>query len=230
MDKLTEEYRRVNVIEGYDIWASTYDGEHNPLITLEENITLDLIGDVRDQRVLDVGCGTGRYCKLLAEKGAFVAGIDPSSKMLEQARKKITTNCRFELHLGRIEEVNLASNHFDVVVSALTVGHIIDLTSAMEKISRVIRRGGLLVISDMHPYWFVSGYDYVKFLDRDGQEYRIPEYPHLLEEYWNLFRQFKFHIEDIKEPKIDDKLLDHFPNLLRYKGMPLALILKSRKS
>ena len=64
-----EAYKKVDVIEGYDIWAPTYDREHNPLIALEENITLDMIGDVRNQRVLDVGCGTGRYCELLARRG-----------------------------------------------------------------------------------------------------------------------------------------------------------------
>jgi TolB-like protein len=42
-----KEFRKVEVIEGYDIWAPTYDAEHNPLIALEENITLDLIGDVK---------------------------------------------------------------------------------------------------------------------------------------------------------------------------------------
>jgi hypothetical protein len=81
----------------------------------------------------------------------------------------------------------------------------------------------------MHPYWFVSGYDYVKFLDRSGQEYRIPEYAHLFEEYWSLFRKFKFGIQDVREPRIDDTLIQRFPGLRKYKGMPLALILQARK-
>jgi ubiquinone/menaquinone biosynthesis C-methylase UbiE len=224
-----EEYKKVEIIEGYDIWASTYDGEHNPLIALEENITLDLIGDVRNQRVLDVGCGTGRYCELLAKRGAKVVGVDPSSRMLEYARRKITPNCEFELHLGRMEDADFPSSRFDVVVSALTVGHILELEPVIRVVSRIIKRRGRLIVSDMHPYWFVSGYDYVKFLDGNGQEYRIPEYAHLLEEYWNLFRKFKFSVEDVKEPRIDDKLIESFPGLIKYKGMPLALILKARK-
>ena len=35
-----------------------------------------------------------------------------------------------------------------------------------------------MVISDIHPYWPVSGHDYTEFFDETGQEYRIPEYPH----------------------------------------------------
>jgi hypothetical protein len=77
----------------------------------------------------------------------------------------------------------------------------------------------------MYPYWFVSGFDYVKFFDRNGQEYRLPEYAHLFEEYWSLFRKFKFSVEAVKEPRIDDKLLERFPNLIGYRGRRARQIL-----
>jgi ubiquinone/menaquinone biosynthesis C-methylase UbiE len=224
-----EGYRKVGVVEGYDRWAATYDGEHNPLIAVEESITLGLIGGVRNQRVLDVGCGTGRYCALLAKRGAKVAGIDPSPKMLECARRKIAPGCRFELHSGRVEDAGFPSGRFDVVVSALTVGHLLELEPFVREVSRVLRSGGRLVVSDMHPYWFVSGYDYVEFLDGSGQKYRIPEYAHLFEEYWDLFRRFGFVVKDVREPRIDDKLIESFRSLIKYKGRPLALILKAKK-
>lgn len=224
-----ERYKRVEIVDGYDKWAPTYDGERNPLIALEENVTLDLIGDVRNQRVLDVGCGTGRYCELLAKRGAKVVGIDPSSKMLGCAKEKITTDCKFELHLGKIEDADFPDNHFDLTVSALTLGHIPELEPAIKKVSRIIKRGGQLIVSDIHPYWPISGHDYAEFFDGSGQEYRIPEYAHLFEEYWNLFRKFKFSVEDVKELRIDDKLIECFPELTKYKGVPLAFILKARK-
>jgi ubiquinone/menaquinone biosynthesis C-methylase UbiE len=224
-----EGYKKLGIIEGYDKWAPTYDGEHNPLIALEENTTLDLIDNVRNQWVLDVGCGTGRYCELLAKKGAKVVGIDPSSKMLECAKRKIRRDCKFELLLGRIENAGFPDNYFNVVVCALTVGHLLQLEPAIGEVSRIIKTKGRLIVSDMHPYWFVSGYDYVRFISTSGREYRIPEYAHLLEEYWNLFRKFKFIVEDVKEPRIDDKLIELFPGLEKYRGVPLALILKAKK-
>jgi hypothetical protein len=79
-------------------------------------------------------------------------------------------------------------------------------------------------VSDIHRYWPISGHDYAEFFDGSGQEYR-----HLFEEYWNLFRKFKFSVEDVKEPRIDDKLIERFPRLIKYKGMPLAFVLKTRK-
>ena len=45
-------YKSIDVIEGYNKWAATYDHQLNPLITLEESVTLELIGDVRGQQVL----------------------------------------------------------------------------------------------------------------------------------------------------------------------------------
>jgi len=224
-----EGYKKVEVVEGYDLWASTYDEDHNPLIVLEENVTLGLIGDVRKKRVLDVGCGTGRYCELLARKGADVVGIDPSARMLECAKKKITRGCRFEVHLGRIEEACFPSSHFDVAVSALTLGQVLDLEPVIRELSRIIKSRGQLIVSSMHPYWPVSGHDYAEFFDKNGQEYRIPEYAHLFEEYWSLFRKFGFDVEDIKEPRVDDKLIRHFPNLIKFKDVPLALIMKARR-
>jgi malonyl-CoA O-methyltransferase len=223
-----EGYKTVGIVEGYDIWAPTYDAEHNPLIAVEERITVDLIGDVEGLRVLDVGCGTGRYCELLAKREARVVGIDPSKKMLERAKAKITRDCKFDLLLGKIEDAEFPDNHFDIVGSALTVDHVVDLEPVIRKISRILKNKGRLIVSDMHPYWFVSGFDYVEF-DRNGQKYRIPEYAHLVDEYMSLFRKFGLSFVDIKEPKIDDKLLQRFPNLARYKGKPLALILKARK-
>ena len=64
-----EGHQELGVVEGYDKWASTYDREPNPLIALEEKVTLGMIGDVQGQRVLDLGCGTGRYVCFLPSRG-----------------------------------------------------------------------------------------------------------------------------------------------------------------
>ncbi|NIN01789.1 MAG: methyltransferase domain-containing protein [candidate division Zixibacteria bacterium] len=223
-------YKKIDIIEGYDKWASTYDEDPNPLVALEEPVTLEFIGDVRGQRVLDLGCGTGRYCVLLARRGAGVVGIDPSSEMLEQAKRKITPACRFELHKGTIDEMDFPDEHFDLIVSGLTFEHLAELESTFGEAVRVLKTGGRMAVSGVHPYWPVSGHDYTEFFDKAGQEYRIPAYPHLIEEYWRLCRNFGLRVEDIREMKIDDWLIERFPSLKEYRGLPLAVALKLRKS
>jgi len=223
-------YKELSVVEGYDRWAATYDHVLNPLVMLEEKVTLELIGDVQGQRVLDLGCGTGRYCALLSKRGAAVVGLDPSLGMLEQARRKVTPFQHFELHQGTIEEMGFPQEHFDLVLSALTLNHLPDLESPLREAARVLKSGGRMIISDIHPYWPISGHDYTEFFDETGQEYRIPECSHLLEEYWRLLSLFGMRIEDIHEPKIDGWLIERFPSLEGYRGIPLAIILKARKS
>lgn len=222
-------FRNVEVVDGYDRWASTYEGEPNPLIRLEERLTLALIGDVQGQQVLDLGCGTGRYCVLLAQLGATVIGLDPSRGMLEQARRKIGASCHLDLYHGTLAEAELPDEQFDLVVSALVVGHLPVLEPTLREAARVLKRGGRMVISDLHPFWPIAGHDYVEFFDPAGQEYRIPEYPHLVEEYWQLFSRLGLQIEDVREPKIEGWLIEEFPSLRDYEGVPLALILSARK-
>lgn len=224
-----EGYRKLEVVDGYDAWASTYDYSPNPLVALEEKVTLELIGNVEGRHVLDLGCGTGRYCALLAKRGALVIGIDPSAKMLEQAKRKVTPLCHFELCHGTIERMHFPSEHFDLVLSALTLSHIPELESIFAESTRVLKSGGFMLVSDIHPYWPVSGHNYTEFFDETGQEYRIPEYPHLVEDYWNLFRKFGMWLEELFEPRIDDGLIENFPSLKDFHGVPLAIVLKARR-
>lgn len=224
-----EEYKELNVVEGYDKWASTYDYEPNPLITLEEKVTLDMIGNVQGQHVLDLGCGTGRYCALFAKSGAKVVGVDPSQEMLKRARQRATSANQFDLRQGTIDRVHFPQRCFDLIISALVLGHLPELEPTFAETVRLLKEGGRLVISDIHPYWPVSGHNYTEFFDGNGQEYRMPIYPHLLEEYWCLCRKYGLHFEDFREPKIDNRLIESFPSLKDYQGIPLAIVLKLRK-
>ena len=221
-------FKRVEVVDGYNHWASSYDCQDNPLIILEEPVTLELIGQVQGKRVLDLGCGTGRYCALLADREALVIGIDCSKKMMEQAKKNVSARSRIELHHGTIDRVDFPDQDFDLVVSALTLNHMPALEPTLREAVRVLKDSGMLIISDIHPFWPVSGHDYVEFFDETGQEYRIPEFPHLFEEYWRILIQLGMRIEEIREPRISDQIVQ-IPSLEGYEGMPLAMVLKARK-
>ena len=74
------------VREGYDLWATVYDDDQNPLQALEGPLVQQACGNVQGHRVLDMGCGTGRHALWLAQAGADVTGIDFSEAMLAKAR------------------------------------------------------------------------------------------------------------------------------------------------
>ncbi len=222
-------FKLVEVVQGYNIWAPTYDTQMNPLIMLEEGVSLNLIGDVQGLHVLDLGCGTGRYCELLSNRGANVVGIDPSENMLLEARRKVEGNSQIDILQGTIEQLEFPSRCFDLVVAALVLGHLQELEPTLTEVSRVLKDEGRLIISDIHPYWPISGHDYVEFFDKAGQEFRLPEYPHIIDDYWQLMTQLNIRIDMIREPKIGANLIEKIPSLEGYEGIPLSLVISARK-
>lgn len=107
------------------------------------------LGQLRGCRVLDVGCGPGTVLRQLALGFAVEAvGVDSSPKMIEVARDAVGAHGEF--HVGRAEELPVASEAFDGVVMRWVVHHL-DRSAAFAEIRRVLRPGGRLVITTTDP-------------------------------------------------------------------------------
>jgi SAM-dependent methyltransferase len=108
--------------------------------------------DVRGARVLDVGCGTGKFARVAAERGlAKVWGVDPSPEMLGEARRRVPPSVG--LKLGSAEQLPFKPASFDVAV-LWTVVHLVDRPRAFAEISRILAPGGRLAIVTFAPEHF----------------------------------------------------------------------------
>jgi SAM-dependent methyltransferase len=109
----------------------------------------DLITEfVRPAQVLDIGCGTGGLSIRLARRGFSVTSQDPSSRMIDRCREVFSSQGldTSRIRLGGIQEVT-EEDFFDSVVALDVIEHIEDDLGALEKMTRALKPGGILVLS-----------------------------------------------------------------------------------
>ncbi|WP_036567586.1 bifunctional 2-polyprenyl-6-hydroxyphenol methylase/3-demethylubiquinol 3-O-methyltransferase UbiG [Nocardia sp. BMG51109] len=104
------------------------------------------LGEWAGKQVLDVGCGGGFTTEFLCERGADVAGIDPSPRLIAAARRHAEqTGKRIAYTVGRAEELPYDAGRFDVVTCVDVLEHVRDPARTVGEIARVLKPGGLFL-------------------------------------------------------------------------------------
>ena len=159
---------------GYRTWAPTYDDPDNGLFALDEPAVDAILDTLPVGDALDAACGTGRFSVRLAARGHRVIGVDNSPEMLELARTKLPDAA---FSLGELDDLPVPDESVDVVVCALALSHVPDLTPVMAEFARVLRPRGHAVIADAHHELILRG-SIVKAIGRDGDPGLVATYRH----------------------------------------------------
>lgn len=154
----------------YDSIASTYDRryEDNDYSGVEHAVVA-FIGPARDIRVLEVGCGSGHWLRLLGARGIRAAGLDVSARMLAFAHGQDDSTI---LVRGAAEYLPWADESFDRVFCVKALHHFRDKRAFLMEARRVLRPGGQLMTIGLDPHtgidrWYVYEYfDPVLQIDR----------------------------------------------------------------
>jgi ubiquinone/menaquinone biosynthesis C-methylase UbiE len=167
---------------------------------------LDLIGEVAGLRVLDVGCGPGLYAEELLERGATVTAFDSSPEMVKLAKNR--TGQRADVRVWDLEQplTWLLDADQDIALMALVLHHIDNRHQALSELHRVLRPGGRLVVSTVHPTddWLRLGGSY---FDRVAVEeiwqtnWHVRYWRQPLEAWIREFNDAGFLIERLVEPR-----------------------------
>lgn len=105
---------------------------------------LKFFGDLTDKSVLDVGCGKGRFARVLQERNpkADIWGLDISEEMLRFVPAPIHTRA------GSMTELPFADSTFDCAYATESLEHAVEIDRAIGEMCRVLKPGGRLVIID----------------------------------------------------------------------------------
>jgi SAM-dependent methyltransferase len=126
-------------------WIDAIGDDPNRNVLLDPEM-LDVCGDVRGKRVLDVGCGEGRFCRMLAGRGAEATGIDPTPGLIAEAERRGAAGAYVR---GVAEQLPFADAAYDLVISYVTLVDIAGYREAIAEMTRVLRPGGSLVACNL---------------------------------------------------------------------------------
>jgi malonyl-CoA O-methyltransferase len=159
-----------------------------------------MMPDAGGRLVLDVGCGTGRWLAHLLVRGARAFGIDASSEMLLKASEKPAL--RGHLMRGDLLRLPFQEGCADMVICAFSLGYIKMFEQGVKELSRPVKQGGSVIISDFHPDGHARGW---KRAFRSGSEIcEIEDYPYTIEGLLEAARSAGLELEELLEPGLDE--------------------------
>lgn len=106
----------------------------------------------RGLTVADLGCGAGFFAHYLGERVARVIAVDHSAAMLREARAGDPGRGAIEYRRGELDALPLADAEVDAVVANLVLHHIADFHPVIAEMARVLRPGGVVVVTDLRPH------------------------------------------------------------------------------
>ena len=211
---------------------------------------LHVLDDVRNKRVLVLGCGGGQDCVALAKMGAIAVGIDPSVEQIAYAKQYTERNGVDNVSFAVTPAEDLSrfdDESFDLVVSSNALNYALETERALAEAHRVLRGGGGLIFAVTHPLSAIASDDAPYALEdsywddildwtwtfEDGTAARLRGRFPTFGEWYDMLRDAGFEVERVIEPREDDRTPPPGSKTKfqagRARVLPNTIIFKTRK-
>lgn len=224
------------------------DDNYNDL--LEQPAMADLLPDISNRTVLDLGCGYGHNCLDFVRRGAKrVIGLDISQKMLEIANKE-SRDPKIQYINNSMTDIDSIDEKFDFVYSSLAFHYVENFSKLIHDIYALLNSGGRLLFSQEHPI-ITATVDGKGHFNRDESGNRISytfsnynqggkreihwfvdgvvKYHRPMGEILTSVAKAGFTIEEVCEPTPKKSAAEKLPSITKEFLKPNFLIVKARK-
>ena len=193
--------------------------------------------------MLDVGCGEGRFCRMLGAEGVACTGIDPTRALIERARELDSRGAYAE---GSGDALPVDDASFDLVVSYLSLIDMPEISAPIAEMARVLKPGGTLLIANCNSFntagaetgWVrgfggeLKHYPVDHYLDERGfwtewRGIRIVNHHRPLSAYMREFLQHELELTFFDEPAPIAGAPE--PKAERYRRAPWFVVMEWRK-
>jgi SAM-dependent methyltransferase len=211
---------------GYDLWAESYDTTPNPIVAMDQRVTLDLLQPQAGEHILDAGCGTGRNLGPILDAGASAAGFDFSEGMLAVAARRFPN---VPLQRGDLHDRPwpFPDHEFDAVLCALVGEHLRDLDPVFGEMWRVLKPGGRLVFSTYHPCLAEAGKE--ANFQLAGVEYRLGAVAHTVGDFREAVERAGFQRISVEEFSGDEDLARAISAAAQFVGKPVLVVFTAKR-
>lgn len=207
---------------------------------------LKLLGNIKNKKILEIGCGGAQNSIYFAKHGAKVTAIDISKDQIEFAKNLAKkNNVKIDFFVRDIKTLTpIKSSSQDIVFSAFALQYVDNLKKCFKEVNRVLKKKAIFVFALDHPFfrtidskslkikqsYFKTG----KHVENFGDYGKFVMFNHTVSELFNTLIESGFEVTKMLEPKQDNKNPDPWRNLWDYtpdmvKNIPPSIIFKAVK-
>ncbi len=197
--------------KAYDIWSEQYDTNNNKTRDLEAQVLKLTLADIKFDKCLEIGCGTGKNTEWLITKAKRMTAVDLSSEMLSKAKERVISD-RVQFRQADITNCwTFVNGKYDLVCFSLVLEHIENLEHIFTEASKALVSGGHIYVGELHPFKQYSG-SKARFETKEGEQI-LTCFNHNISDFIQSAKKNGFEIVDINE-FFDDNNRTNLPRIL----------------